>query len=324
MELRKLQSTPDGTSFVTLPKSWVKKAGIVKGNVLSFVEREDGSLLISPYGETERKIEEGTLHPSSLIELEIEEKYLLGYDIIRIDSKEVIEPEMRDKVKETIKRYVGLEIVEEDARKILIQCLLEQTLLIPDRIIRRLHLITLAMQKDAVLAVSQNDSKLARSVVERDEEVDRLYFLLVRLVRSGIRTPSLLEKLSIRPVDCLDYRLLAVFIESFADCAVEVANKALSPPYGKIPEKVATQLEKIGDMIYKMHEDALGSVLARDLKTASKFSTRSLEVKSFIEKAEEILLETPREVVEQLTPVIVALSRMNDLNVDIADLTVTR
>jgi phosphate uptake regulator len=139
METRRVQKTSDGTFFVTLPKAWVTQRGVYRGSLLAFENGKDGKLTIGLYTKEERSLASATLSPSSTLEREIEEKYLLGYDLIQIESKEVLHSEVRDKAKAILKRLVGLEIVEEDAHKIVIQCLIEPSLLEPQKIIRRLQ-----------------------------------------------------------------------------------------------------------------------------------------------------------------------------------------
>jgi len=85
-------------------------------------------------------------------------------------------------------------------------------------------MLSMPMQIDAVEAFVESNTELANGVVERDEEVDRWYFLLVRLVRAAIADTYLLEKIKVSSVDCLDFRLLASYIETFADYAVTVAE----------------------------------------------------------------------------------------------------
>src|SRR5207245_9944474 len=81
-------------------------------------------------------------------------------------------PETRDEVRKTTKRLVGLEVLEEDAKKIVLQCLMEPSLLNPERILRRLEMLSMPMQIDAVQAFVQSNTELANGVVERDEEVE--------------------------------------------------------------------------------------------------------------------------------------------------------
>src|SRR6266540_6236851 len=322
VELRKLQRTPDLTFLVTIPKAWAKRVGLAQGSVVSYEERQDGRLLLSPRIDEERPPLEVILEASPFVRREIIERYLLGYDIIRIQSKDSLSPETRDEVRKTTKRLVGLEVLEEDAKKIVLQCLMEPSLLNPERILRRLEMLSMPMQIDAVQAFVDSNTELANGVVERDEEVDRWYFLLVRLVRAAIADTYLLEKIKVSSVDCLDFRLLASYIENFADYSVTIAENTQTDV--QVPKEEQTLLEKIGQAVNSMYKDAVGSVLSRDLKLASSVGPRFKEAKRQLSDAEAKVAGSSRPLVNHLVAVIIALNRMCEISVDISDLTITR
>lgn len=324
LDLRRLQRTSDGTYFVTLPKAWVTKNKLEKGAILSFSERKDGKILAEPYGGQERKITTVTLTPSPLLQREIEEKYLLGYDVFEIVSQQVIHVDTREAVRRTARSLVGLEIVEEDAKKIIIQCLIEPSLLFPDRILRRLHLITLGMQKDAVSSFARGDAKLAHTVVERDEDVDRLYFLLVRVVRAALTDPAIADKLGTNPIDCLDYRILASLVENFADHATDIAESTWPRSKGKPTDGTIRSIEKAGDALNRMHKEAVEAVFARNLALAQEVAKLYDEARANIKTAERGLVNAKPETIDRLTTVVSALKAMSETNVDIADLAATR
>src|SRR3989475_791574 len=279
MELRKLQRTPDGTYLVTIPKAWAKRVGLGPGAVVSYEERQDGRLLLSPKIDEERPPQEVTLDASPLLRRKIIEQYLLGYDIIRVQSKEPIPAELREEARKASKRLVGLEVLEEDSRKIVLQCLVEPSLLVPERILRRLEMLSMPMEIDATQAFLTSNTELAKSVIERDEEVDRWYFLLVRLVRAAIADTYLLEKIKVSAVDCLDFRLLASYIETFADYAVTVAENTTS---SSVPKEQQVILEKVGAAVNSMYRDAVGAVLSRDIEIVSLPASNLLEFKNLL------------------------------------------
>jgi len=322
MELRKLQRTPDGTYLVTIPKAWAKRAGLGAGSVISYEERQDGRLLLSPKIDEERQPLETMIEASPLVRREIIERYLLGYDIIRIQAKDTITPELRDEARRTTKRLVGLEVLEEDSRRMVIQCLIEPSLLIPEKILRRLEMLSMPMQLDATRAFVDSDLELAKNVTERDEEVDRWYFLMVRLVRAAISDTYLLEKIKVSAVDCLDYRLLASYIETFADYSVTVARNTQKESL--IPKGHQILLEKAGALINMMYRDAVGAVLSRDMKLVSSTTKRFEESKKLLSQAESTITKAPRPLVNHLVAVLIAMNRMSEISVDISDLTLTR
>src|SRR6266542_4398902 len=130
--MRKLQRTTDGTYLVTIPKAWAKRVG---------------------------------LDATPLLRREIIERYLLGYDIIRVQSKDALSPDLREETRKTTKRLVGLEVLEEDSRKMVLQCLLEPSLLVPERILRRLEMLSMPMGLDATQAFVNSNMRLGKGVI---------------------------------------------------------------------------------------------------------------------------------------------------------------
>ncbi len=289
---------------------------------MSYEERQDGRLLLSPKIDEERAPLEVVLDASPFVRREIIERYLLGYDIIRVQSKDTFSPDIREEVRRTTKRLVGLEVLEEDSKRIVLQCLVEPSLLNPERILRRLEMLSMPMQLDSVQAFISSNGQLAKGVVERDEEVDRWYFLLVRLVRAAISDTYLLEKIKVSSVDCLDFRLLASYIETFADYSVTIAENTQDGV--AIPKEEQGLLEKIGASVNAMYRDAVGSVLSRDLKLASSVGPRFKDTKKQLSQAEAQLAGSARPLVNHLVAVTIALNRMCEISVDISDLTITR
>jgi phosphate uptake regulator len=323
MEIRKVQRTSDQTYFVTLPKSWVTLHGVERGSLLTFAEGKDGKLTVGLYGKQDRLSNPVTLSPGPTLEREIEEKYLLGCDLIQIESAQAIDSVVRDNIKAIVKKLVGLEIVEEDAHTVVIQCLIEPSLLVPEKIIRRLHSITKAMQQDAIVAFMNCDAKLATAVVERDEEVDRLYFLLVRIVRTALTDLSTAEKIHASPVDCLDYRLLSSFIEHFGDYSAFIALNVPKDGHN-IPPSLSRSLQRSGEAVNTMYTHSVEAVLSRNLKLASEMGNVHKRALEHIREAERALVKLSPDIFDKTTSAISSLKSMCEINVDIADLAMAR
>ncbi len=233
MELRKVQKTSGGTFFVCLPKEWADKVGLSKSSAISISESADGRLILDTKYGVERAPHVAVVKASPFLNREIVGKYLLGYDTIHVETKDRISYADREQVKLASSRLIGLEIVEEDIARIVMQTLLEPTAYPPEKILRREYSIASGMHRDAVSSFVNCDVHLAKNVIDRDDEVNRQYFLLVRILRTVIQNPSLSEKLGILPIDCLDYRLTASLVESIGDQSVQIAGKALRLKEGK-------------------------------------------------------------------------------------------
>ena len=122
-ELRKVQRTPTGTFFVCLPRSWAEQQGLRKGALVALDETSEGKLLIDPKYNAEPLPRVANLNAGPYLSREIIGRYLLGFDIIRIEAKERIDFDVRNVVKTTVGSLIGLEIVEESYSQIVLQCL---------------------------------------------------------------------------------------------------------------------------------------------------------------------------------------------------------
>ena len=320
MDLRKIQRTSGGTFFVCLPKDWAERNGLDRGSIVSVTETADGQLAINPKYGVELVPQVAVIKPTSLLDREIVEKYLLGYDIIQVEAKERISPVNRERVKQASSRLVGLEIIEENYSKIVMQCLLEPSTFPPQKILRREYSIASGMHRDAVTALIEGDVHLAENVVARDNEVNRLYFLLVRILRTVIQNPGLSENLGILPIDCLDYRLTASLVESIGDQSACIGEKVIKLGDAKIAETLSQLFLKFHTVAYESHENAINAVFSRDVSMAESVRSEGEKIEAMFHEIETVVRDQPAEVGPHILAVASSINRIYDNSLDIADL----
>jgi len=316
-DLRKIQEMGGGTALISLPKSWVKRNNLKKGSVVS-IESTSDRLIISPHSSEQREPKEITLayppkHLHSLLN-EITAAYLLGYDMIRIVGKDRVSYSDRNTIKNTMKFLMGLEIVEEDAYTITIQFLLEPSNIHPDKLFMRMHAITSGMHKDLLTACMENNAKLLKDVRGRDDEVDRLYFLLVRIIRSAVQDPTLAAKFGMGPIDCLDYRVAANFLEAIGDASARAADFPESKLH--FSEKDENLLSKLGSMLGEIQNSAVRALLTKKASEAR----RVLELHA--ELTESMTRVGGEKNASFVAELLSAMNTVARLCVDIADLAV--
>jgi len=319
LDLRRVQRTGGGTFQVSLPKDWAEKNRLDRGSLVSVSERADGRLVVDPRYGVEPAPRTAVISPSSHLVHEIIGNYLLGYDIIRVEAKGRISPEERERVKQRSGRLIGLEIIEENHSKIVMQCLLDLSAFPPERILRREYTIAAGMHRDAVTALLEGEASLARNVIARDDEVDRLYFLLVRILRTVIQNPHLGEKLGIPPIDCLDYRLGASLVEAIGDQSTQIAENTVKLGGMKVTRELSRALADLHRLVYDAHEDAVKALFSRDILLIESVRNRREAVEAAFREVEANAQAQPAE----FAPYILAASsmcRIYDHSVDIADL----
>jgi phosphate uptake regulator len=214
--------------------------------------------------------------------------------------------------------------MEEDYAKIVMQCLLEPSALSPEKILRREHLIASSMYRDAVTALIDRDVQLAKNVVARDNEVDRLYFLLVRILRTVVQNPSLTEKLKIYPIDCLDYRLTASLIESVADQSTQIAEDAVRFEDSKLSVESSNALSEIHKVVYDSYDDAVTAFFSRNISIADSVREKRATVEELYHNVESVASTLPVGSAQNLISVVSLINRIYDHSVDISDLTTPR
>jgi len=320
MELRKVQRTGSGTFFVCLPKDWAGRNGLAKSSIVALSETAGGRLIVDARYKVERAPQIAVIRPSPLLDREIMGEYLLGYDIIRVEAKERISSEDRERIKQSSSRLIGLEIVEEDYSKIVMQSLLEPSAFAPDKILQREHSIASSMHRDAVTALIEGDEHLAKNVVARDIEVNRLYFLLVRILRTVIQNPGLSEKLCILPIDCLDYRLTASLVEAIGDKSVQLAELAVELAGVKMAKDLAQLLLRLHKVAFDTHENALKAMFTRDIALAEALRNQRKTIESLENEVESLAHRNYSNIAPQVLATASSMRQIYGHGVDIADL----
>ena len=324
MDLRKVQEIGKGSLFATLPKHWIKKTGLSKGSLISFQESlVDNSLILSQYIEKEKQRNATISYKSgsiSNVELGITGAYLLGYDSINIITTDRIEPNEREIIRNQIRKLIGFEILNESTHEISVKCLIDPTQITPAQLIQRMSIITGEMTKDAIFSIVNSDHHLAEIVVERDEEVDRLYFLLVRLLRRALQDSKLVVSLNIKPIDCLDYRVAATLIEEIGDNATMLASYMIEHSSKNFDIKLKNKLKDISQIIDDLQFSVITSFISKNINDIEKSRVHSQSYFSKINSINPVLSNLSDTDFSLL--IIPKLNRIGTAYIDILDLIV--
>jgi len=320
-DLRKIQQTPTGTFFVCLPKEWAKKGGLKKGTLVCLDETSDGKLIVDADYNVEPPTRTTSLAVGPYLSREIVGRYLLGYDVIDIEAKDRIDSTVRNVVKSTASSLSGLEIFEETISKISLHSLMQQQpSTSPEKVLQRNYAIVAGMLRDAANSFVYGDVELAKSVISRDDESNRLYFLLVRILRTIIQNPRLNEKLGITPIECLDYRLAASLIEGIGDACVQVAAKTIALNGFKFSGELQKLLIDLQTICYEAHEQALKSFVTKDIALAENVRSMRAKTDATYTGLERVAKESSVDLMPQILAAASFLRQIYEHSVDIADL----
>ncbi len=249
---------------MTLPKRWAKANGVTKGSAVLVEETPSGALIVAPLSRDESKVtlrhrtgdSRGTVR-------KLFAAYLDGYDVIELTSEPVISASDMLVIKKAASALPGLEVMEEEATRLVLRCVIDPSLLSPRDLITRMGKLVAGMLRDLSKATMLRDGELARLVVDRDDEVDRLYFLLVRMVRKASQDFSLMSRASLSPTELIDYRVAGMLLESAADSLVSLAGYCQSLD-GDPAETLARVAESAASLVGR----CLQALLERDVSSA--------------------------------------------------------
>jgi len=250
---------------VSLPSQWIKSNNLKKGSIVPVhINRDNSISIFASEDDTADKIKELTIpYPSVSMDMLVNQVYggyLLGYYMIRIKASSQISFEDADRIKRAIRKLVGLEIVDEDGFHISAQFLLDADTLDAEKILRRMSAIVAGMCRDMLEAIRLKQNSGIRKVISgRDDEVDRQYFLLVRLIRSAMMDQKLAGKLNLSNIDILDYRIAANLLESAGDYIVDLANAI-----DLLRIKAVDEIVEAGILVEKMHEKSVAAFVNKN------------------------------------------------------------
>lgn len=321
-ELRKVQET-GGTYFISIPKPWARRSGLEKGSIVEVIQRADGRLVVDPHYGLVQNRAAATIRSSPLLEREITGKYLLGHNTIQIEGTDRLSPKTFERTRTTVRRLIGLEIVEEDANRIVLQSLLDPSAFPPEKVLRREYLFASSMHNDVQTALIEGNARLAASIIERDEEVDRLYFLLVRLLRAAILNPRLAETMGLPLIACLDYRIVASHIEAIADHVTAIADSVRTYFATPLPREVLTLVHNICSQSALLHEKAIRAFFLRDLNLVMDVLAEKRSILALLREVDTRLSGKSSEVFAYASNLITALRQICESTGDLADIVMT-
>ncbi|MEM0316877.1 MAG: PhoU domain-containing protein [Candidatus Nezhaarchaeales archaeon] len=316
--------TKSGSFLLAIPKNWALRMNLKGGDQVVVEELDDGTLLIKARVEAEEgeKLSETIIEYSNTIERDLLGRYLIGHDIIKVTSKSKLTLEQKERIKKAIVSLIGVEVIEERANEITLQCLLSP-LAVPLRsLFKRANVIAQQMHGDSIKALIERDVELAQSVMKRDEDLNRIYFLMVRQLRTIIRNPKLAEKAGIKLYECLDYRLAAKSIESIGDEAVSIAKSTIRLLPCDTKLGIEQEIVELSNLVDRMHNDAFNAFMKSDYDLSVQVIELSSRMRSMADELNIKALKLPPTMAFNVSSVITSLRIIGEISVDIADLVI--
>lgn len=265
IDIRKLISFGKGSYIISMPKSWIEKNNLKKGDLISV--DDEGFELVLRAGQADKASGSQEINIDAkgkdieLMKAEIVSSYLNGYDTINIlfdiNSKEA------PKIKDVIRNLSGLEIMEQTSNRILAKNLININEISIQNIIRRIDIITRAMMEDTILCCRGNYNY--ESIHNRDADVNRLYFLAYRVIKNAMKNPRIAKSLGTEPWRLHSDTLIILRLEKIADRQKRLARYLCT---ANLDRATLAELDKIHTDISECYNDVMKAYYNQDKQSA--------------------------------------------------------
>jgi phosphate uptake regulator len=284
MENRKLIKLGNSSFAVALPKEWVDKSGLKKGDDV-FIERNgNGELTIASnrVNSKDNKSVDVNLQnkDEDFIKRKLHALYIQGYSTINIKG----DARVKKKIKELIKDYLSLEIVDSNESGIIVkdyfdirESRFEHFVRKIDTCLREMFDIVLdSIKKDKI------DSGSIKELVEIDKSVNKFYFLCSRIFVEGIDNPSILNLFRMDGSKLFGNWWTSFNLESLGDQLKYILNDTQ-----KINSKQKEAVHLILSKLKEAYISSIESFYKENSEESLAVIQETMKIKLDIEKLEE-------------------------------------
>ncbi|MBS7636018.1 phosphate uptake regulator PhoU [Candidatus Bathyarchaeota archaeon] len=328
MEIRKVQRVGHSTMTVSLPNEWIKEHGIKPRDLLFIIPERDGSLKIMPRHIAQKEeaeeyiVNADACDEPGMLERIIVGSYILGRDVIRVISTSRISRNHVDEVRRIVQKLIGLGILEETPKSILLQCSIDSTKFKLDMLIRRLALIASTILSEAMQGFKEKKYEIVEEAIAREDEADKIYYLAVRLLLSAQVKPAIAEEVGM--VDVLFIpaaRLILQYLELVADYSEDMAREVLEMEIyrNRIPNDVVDRIFHLSELTQTILQKSIECIFTRDLKVANQL----LEMIKVLEVDSNRLMREAPEI-PYIRSILSCLSKIADKGATIAEIAINR
>ena len=303
METRKLQKIGGSTYSVSLPKEWATEHHLEAGMPIHLYPHTDGSLVVrsarqdgGPLGRTELRLPRSD---AVAVERGLRAGYAVGYDtiVLRPPADATFAAEQRRAARRLVQTLVGMSVVEETPDRVVVENLLDASEVSIRQSLIQLQFTALSMHRTAVDALS-NPTEDPDRLAGRDDEVDRLFDMIVRHFNRSLTDFAEIDHLDVQRSELFDYYLVARQLERVADHAVRIGRFA-----DRADGAVVEDVSSLADDAREVVETATGAVLEASAERAHAALDRR-------EAVVDGVVATDRTLYERSPPGAYALSRV--------------
>ena len=312
-EERKIVKSGNSSFIVALPINWVHKNKLGKGSTVLIGENEAGDIVIS---KTDKR-DSGDASKEISTEGKSEEKltfdifnaYLQSYQDIHIQGKDI--PLQSSKIKNILRSCIGLEIIEQDKKSMIVKNFTTNDQgLSPRILIRKITLgigeMFTLLSKFIKEGFSQEDINELHELVEQNS---RLYWITRKIILRAIEDPVYLRIFQTTYHQITKDKIITTSLNQMIFSLNSLGNLMLflehtkedSAKLKEILDSVRKDYESLLTNLRYKNQSTLGDIYERCVKNISQIKLLSRETKNYFIIESSIHLSILAELIKQIT-----------------------
>ena len=327
MEMRKVQITGGASYIISLPKDWARAQKIKKNDPIGVLVQPDGTLLIAPKITGEKMRREHTfevpqgMDPVYLFRLLIA-TYIAGYSVIRLRATSTLPAFVRTAVRDFTQMTIGQEVSEETDSSITVKDLLNPMEMPLDRTVSRMAVIVRSMHLDAINSLIAANKPLAADVIKRDNDVDRLHWLVARQYNLILTDPNLGRSMKITPGTASAYYILSRIIERIGDHGVRIAENSETLMERRLEISEKDSLKEAMDIALDLFSRSIDAFYAVDLEASHRIIGMTTPLEQRCAEMAVMAQHHKGEIATVLVSIISSIRRIGEYTEDICENTI--
>jgi len=197
-EARRIIQFGNSSHIVSLPKEWLVRNKLGKGDLIFFEENENGDLILNTQKKSFSKPEKSAIIDAEnkdwkILKREIVSAYLKNYTNIKIAGKGL--QKRIKQIRNTIGNLPTMEVVKQTKEEVITKVFLDPEKIKYEELTVRIDIMIRALFQDVkkLLEKKKISEKDVQELLGRDEDINGLFYLSLKIFREKLENPTLLK-----------------------------------------------------------------------------------------------------------------------------------
>jgi phosphate uptake regulator len=175
---------------------------------------------------------------------------------------------------------------------------------------------------DAMTALTKEDMELAKDVIVRDGDVNRLDWMIAKQYNLILNNPEIAKGAGVTSEKSLNLMLISRIIERIGDHATKISENIRLLDGSDIDEKITDEIAHSSDISLKILDKSMNAFFSEDLNEAND----TIDMSTKLNRASDALMKKLRnqdsDVVVSLASIIESVRRTGLYATDISEIAI--